>query len=59
MIDYLSLYDLIMELETELQQTEEINESRNYQKVKALSACYELQDFTANRIAELGLERDE
>ena len=58
-MDYIALYELLENLIADLQQTEELNESRNYKKVIALSACYELQDFTANKIAELGLEWSE
>lgn len=64
-MDYRAAYDMIMDLQEELnlQILEDAMEELkvkpslrsglDYKPVKALAATYELQDFLANRIAEL------
>ena len=54
-MDYRAAYDMIMELQAELIEDHDdpLSQRPDYQKVKALAATYELQDFLANRIAEL------
>lgn len=54
-MDYRAAYDMIMELQAELIEDHDdpLFQRPDYQKVKALAATYELQDFLANRIAEL------
>jgi hypothetical protein len=47
-IDYRAGYDLIMDLQEELAESD----LTDYRVVKALAATYELQDYLADRIAK-------
>lgn len=54
-LDLRDTYDAIMELQHDLRyeiQSYTLLSEADYRKVKALAACYELQDYLANRIAE-------
>lgn len=46
-------YDMVLE-EGQRLKNQEIKD--NYRLCKALAACYELQDYLANRMTELGAE---
>ena len=49
-------YDLVIE---EVDTLSKQNVAADYRLCKALAACYELQEYLANRIAQTGTERDE
>jgi len=55
-MNYLQFYDLVMEEIHRL--TEAAFSGEEYRLVKALAACYELQEYLANRLAALGLEEE-
>ena len=49
-MDYRAFYDMIME---EIEYLKAFDVADEYRLCKALAALYELQEYTANRIAEL------
>lgn len=49
-MDYRAFYDMIME---EIEYLQVFDVTSDYRACKALAALYELQEYTANRIAEL------
>ena len=55
MIDYRTAYDLIMELQGQLEQDHDDHElvRPDYRKVQALAATYTLQEYLVNVITEL------
>ena len=55
MIDYRTAYDLILELQEQLEQDHNDHElgRPDYRKIQALSATYTLQEYLVNTIAEL------
>lgn len=55
MIDYRTAYDLIMELQVQLEQDHDDHElvRPDYRKVQALAATYTLQEYLVNIITEL------
>lgn len=56
-MDYEKFYDMVRE---EIQRLMEMDMYKDdYRLIKALAALYELQDYLANRIAELGMETRE
>lgn len=48
-MDYRAFYDMIME---EIEYLKAFDVADEYRLCKALAALYELQDYTANKIAE-------
>lgn len=54
-MDYEQFYNFVVEEEARLKA---MNVSSDYRLCKALAACYELQDYLANRIGEM-VERGE
>lgn len=55
MIDYRTVYDLIMELQGQLEQDHDDHELAHpdYRKVQALAATYTLQEYLVNVITEV------
>ena len=55
MIDFRYIYDIILELQEQLEQDHDEPElgHPDYRKIQALAATYILQDYLANTIAEL------
>lgn len=49
-MDYRAFYDMIME---EIEYLQVFDVTSDYRACKALAALYELQEYAANRIAEL------
>ncbi len=60
-MDLNGMYDAIMELQAKLEMDHDDPELHipDYRKVKALAACYELQDYLSNAIAAGELEQEE
>lgn len=54
-MDYEQFYDFVIREEERLKEMDIIND---YRLCKALAACYELQEYLANQIAEM-VERGE
>ena len=55
-MDYEKFYDMVRE---EIRRLMEMDMYKDdYRLIKALAALYELQDYLANRIAELGMEEE-
>lgn len=54
-IDYRLFYDFVIAEEEEL---EDRGVERDYKLCKALAACYELQDYLANRLAKVALREN-
>lgn len=55
-MDYEKFYDMVRE---EIEHFTEMDSYKDdYRLIKALAALYELQDYFANRIAELGIEEE-
>lgn len=50
---YKLFYDLVIREESRLKNIDSANE---YRLCKALAACYELQDYLANRLAEYNVD---
>lgn len=49
-MDYRAFYNMVME---EIEYLQVFDVTSDYRACKALAALYELQEYTANRIAEL------
>lgn len=49
-MDYRTFYNMVME---EIEYLQVFDVTSDYRACKALAALYELQEYTANRIAEL------
>lgn len=53
-MDYQQFYDRVIEEQKHLMEIDLYKD--DYRLIKALAALYELQDYLANRLAELGME---
>ena len=49
-MDYEMFYDFVVR---EIKRLKQSDVSENYSLCKALAACYELQDYLANRLGEM------